>query len=399
MKRGLWYQFGDRSQRMVLEQLTHGVGVGVVLSPRDLAPNKLEEYAAEYHTKNAHVLIDQQFYVPDSTIGKLGEHPIHKYRKSVSELNKISDADLADLAKELIDSHKAVTADGVIAPAAVYEAGRPDIDALNSRLFKVSRQVGQTLGKPVYATVALGRSITTNDASVTAALSGATALQADGWYFAFEFDEPRIPSDLANVARFLGAALTLAETGKPVLHAFAGPLGLMSFGVGATGAAIGHSQNLWQFTRARWLPTDGQGGGGDAPPRYFSDALWGTLVYPDEWALLTPAQRTTFLTTSPYSAAVTASAPFAAWDRWESNKHLLYVLANRIAGMAAVNSARQNAQAASAHLAVADAHYGSVASAGIILKDNANGYHASWKRAIDSVLSARSGSYDWLELL
>jgi len=30
---------------------------------------------------------------------------------------------------------------------------------------------------------------------------------------------------------------------------------------------------------------------------------------------------------------------------------------------------------------------------------NANGYHASWKLAIDSILTSRSGSYDWLELL
>ena len=399
MKRGLWYQFGDRSQKLVLEQLSHGVGVGVVLSPRDLAPNKLTEYAQEYHTKQAHVLIDQQFYVPDSTIGKLGEHPLQKYRKTVSELNKISDADLADLAKELVESHKAVSADGVIAPAAVYEAGRPDIDALNARLFRVARQVGQALGKPVYSTVVLGHSITTSDATVTSALSAATALQADGWYFAFEFDEHRIPCEMASVARFLGAGLTLAETGKPVLHAFAGPMGLMSFGVGATGTAIGHSQNLWQFTRARWLPSESQGGGGDAPPRYFSDALWGTLVYPDEWAQLSQAQRAAFLSPSPYSTVVTTAGPFAAWDRWESNKHLLFVLAKRIAAMAAVSSAKENAKAASAHLATADSHYGGIASGGIILKDNANGYHASWKRAIDSILTSRSGSYDWLDLL
>ena len=29
-----------------------------------------------------------------------------------------------------------------------------------------------------------------------------------------------------------------------MLHAYAGPMGLLSFGFGATGVAIGHSQNL-----------------------------------------------------------------------------------------------------------------------------------------------------------
>ena len=91
-----------------------------------------------------------------------------------------------------------------------------------------------------------------------------------------------LPSVRETVRRCCVAGLTLACTGKPVLHAYAGPMGLLSFGFGATGVAIGHSQNLWKFTRDRWMPAASQGGGGDAPARFFSKALWGTIIYPDE---------------------------------------------------------------------------------------------------------------------
>ncbi len=64
MQRGIWHQFGDKSQRLVLEQLQHHNGVGVILSPRDLSYDHAIEYAGKYRASNAEVLIDFQFYIP-----------------------------------------------------------------------------------------------------------------------------------------------------------------------------------------------------------------------------------------------------------------------------------------------------------------------------------------------
>src|SRR5688500_960290 len=123
MRRGVWHQCGDRSQKLAAEQITAGVGVGVVISSRDLAYNNAMEYARAYHDLGAQVLLDQQFFMPDSTVGKLSTYPINKHRNTVSGLHVISDVDLADFAKELETISKAVAADGIIAPAVVYEAG------------------------------------------------------------------------------------------------------------------------------------------------------------------------------------------------------------------------------------------------------------------------------------
>ena len=45
MRRGTWHQCGDRSQKMVIEQLKKGVGVGVIISPRDVPQHKAIGYS------------------------------------------------------------------------------------------------------------------------------------------------------------------------------------------------------------------------------------------------------------------------------------------------------------------------------------------------------------------
>ena len=85
MRRGAWHQCGDRSQKIALQNLECGAGVGVVISPRDLGYDKAVEYAQAYHDNDAHVLIDSQFYVPEFTNPKLASYPTAKYRRSVSD--------------------------------------------------------------------------------------------------------------------------------------------------------------------------------------------------------------------------------------------------------------------------------------------------------------------------
>lgn len=400
MRRGPWYQFGDRSQRLVLEQLEGAHGVGVIISPRDLAPHLTVEYATQYHEKGAHVLIDQQFYVPDSRIGKLAKYPISKYRDTVSELGKMSDSNLKGLAGELEKIHSEIGANGLIAPALVYEAGRPDIVALNARLFAAAKSAGENLGIPTYATVVLGRSVTGSDSTLNSAISQATALKADGWYYGFEFDEPRIPSNSTSVLRCCEAGLTLACSGKPVLHAYAGPMGLLSLGFGATGVAIGHNQNLWQFSRERWYPADGQGGGGDAPPRFFSSALWGTIVYSDELAPLPQALREKIVTHSPYSEeAVRTAPPYLPWSRWEANKHLVCIICETIGKFAKVDDARSNVKSAIDLLEGAIALHTEIEDEGITLADDTSAYQANWRNVLRSLLDKRSEDFDYLGLL
>ena len=226
------------------------------------------EYAAQYAQLDAPVLFDPQFYVPDFSNDNLDTYGLSRFRTSLGTLGQISDSDLDQLAGELESLGSELGVCGVIAPAAMYEAGRPDVLALNARLFDAAKMAGNALGVPTLASVTLAQSATNADSTVVAAVGAATSINPDGWYYGFEFREERIPSGRDAVRRCCDAGLSFALTGKPVLHAYAGPMCLLSYAFGATGVGIGHSQNLWRFTRQRWETVAGQGGGGDAPARF-----------------------------------------------------------------------------------------------------------------------------------
>jgi len=396
MRRGAWHQCGDKSQKLAEEQLQQGAGVGVIISPRDLGRAKALVYAEKYHALGGHVLIDHQFYVPGFTNSRLDSYPISRLRAGISSLNRVSDDELTEFANQLRIDHQELRADALIAPGVVYEAGRPDLVQLNARLFAAAKQVGDELNIPTYATIVLGRSVAASDQTITPVLSQATALNSDGWYFAFEFEEARVPSARDSVRRCCIAGLTLACTGKPLLHAYAGPLGLLSFGFGATAVGIGHSQNLWKFTRDRWQPPGPQGGGGDAPPRFFSGALWGTIIYPDETTLLPEPIRAQVLTPSPFSTPVNSNLP---WERWDSGKHLLYVLASTFAALANLQDPRACARTAMGRLQQAVQLHQAIQQNGVFLGDNTNVYQANWNLALEDLLRDRADDFDYLDLL
>ena len=399
MKHGAWHQCGDKSQRMVEEQLRAGHGVGVVLSPRDLKADALGDFAVTYRGLGADVIIDPQFYVPDFSNKNLQTYPISKFRQSVSDLHQISDPELNELAAELEAWTRTVQASAVVAPAVLYEAGRPEIVQLNARLFKAAKSVGNAIGVPTYATVGLAKSVTAALKTVTDALNAATALQPDGWYYAFEFKDERIPSARDAVYRCCEAGLTLAATGQPVLHAYGGPMGLLSFGFGAAGVGIGHSQNLWKFTRDRWEPPTAPTKRKTPPPRFFSQSLWGTIVHPDETAQLSATLRSAVLTPStPFCGPVHANPP-RIWKGWDAKKHMLCVMAQTFATLAKSKTARTAATVAVKQLKDAVALHDRIKQARLRLKDNTDAYQENWRLALTDLLKNRGADFDYLELL
>ena len=120
---GVWHQFGDKSQKQVIDQLRHGAGVGCILSPRDLALHKAKDYAPEYRGLGAQVLWDPQFHVPHLTTKLSKTYPTQALRASVSALTAITQPQLSELSRALEQVNGAIDATAVIAPAVVYEAG------------------------------------------------------------------------------------------------------------------------------------------------------------------------------------------------------------------------------------------------------------------------------------
>jgi len=399
MRRGPWHQFGNRSQKFAIEQLQQGAGVGVIISPRDLPMNHAIKFAQRYHELGAHVLIDPQFYVPSFSNPDMETYPTNLTRTTISRTHQIPDPSLVVMVNALHVINSSLSADGLIAPALIYEAGRPDIMQLNGRLFSVAKQAGDVLGIPTYATVIIGNSAVASDQTINEILSHATSLNCDGFYYGFEFSSERIPSSRESVLRCCTGGLTLACTGLPVLHAFAGPMALLSLGFGAQGAAFGHFKNLWRFTRSRWGPTPGQGGGGDAPTRFFSNSLWGTIICPDEIAQLPSALQNQVLTHSPFSSLLSSSRSFEGLPDWDARKHMVHTICSGVSAIANDSDPLVNANNAITILQGASSLHSNIAATGLTLRDNTNAYQRNWQLAMNDLITHHSRDFDYLALL
>jgi hypothetical protein len=342
--------------------------------------------------------LDQQFHNPKFSNREMGSYPTQQFRKSISELNKIDDTELSELAGALETTNRAVSANGIIAPAVVYQGNSAQIIDLNARLYNCAKSVGNNLGIPTYATVVLARSATSTEQVTDDLLSSVTGLNADGWYYAYEFPPERLPANIDDVYRCCSAGLTLACTGSPVLHAYAGPIGLLSMGFGASAVGIGHSQTLWKFTADHWQGLRKRGGTSRAPARLFSRALWGTIVAPDELAQLSTSLQREIISPSPYSQAV-ESDPTFVWPKREAYKHLVYIISSEVETMANARNPKANMHHAIALLSGAEALYRQIRSGGIAVRDEADSYQGAWKKACHNLLESRSQDYDLLELL
>jgi hypothetical protein len=395
MRRGAWHQCGHNSQKLVGELMQDGLGEGAIISPKDLALEKAKGYSEQYRRLGKGVLLDPQFYEPEFAAGKLTSYPMSEFRQSIAALGALPPSAISGLARALEIENRELGCEAVIAPAVPYEAARSDIAALNARLFDAAKAAGDAIGIPTFATVVLGHSATTSDVA-HGILSSATALNADGWYYGFEFDaQERLPTDVDAVYRYCAAGLTLACTGKPVLHACAGPLAIVSYGAGARGVGIGIWQNSWGFTRSKFQPTTGQGGGGDAPPRYFSVPLWGTIVHPDETLQLSATLQSRVMQHSPHSQNIMSGI---SWQKRDASKHLVHSIASATDPMAQIVNARRAMTSAVAALVNANAIHTAIRSEGVRLRDNTDTYQSPWAAAGTRLLAQNADDYDWLEL-
>lgn len=392
MESGVWHQLGANSQKITIEQLKNNNGVGVIISPKDLNKKKAIEYTDEYQSLNASILLDLQFYEPEYQHKNLTTYGLDSYRLPLSDLKKMPSINMASLSKDITELNKEVGSSAIIAPAMVYEPGNSELYNINEQLFSAAKLAGENLGLPVYATIVLGNGFAKSTELLEEALGQATNLKADGWYFACEVNSGAIPSDMEEVEFICNAILTLAGTGVPLIHAFAGPSGLLSLACGSRSIAIGQHKTLWSFSRSRFQES-GRSGGQKIPSRYFSDKLWSTIVLPDESTQISSSIWGKIKSSSPFHPI---SQNDESWLGNQKHNHLLYVLGNFYSSILK-NSSQSICEDMVVHLKNADEIYKEIAEVLGVVKDNADSHQIVWAKALEQINADRSDDFNFLE--
>jgi hypothetical protein len=400
LEQGSWHQFGWISQKQVIEQLEKDAGVGVIISPRDLSYANAIDYCEEYRDLGASVLVDPQFYRPGYTNRYLESYPLRRNSISTSKLSDADDSDISLLATEIEKENQKLGADGILSPSVIYEAGVESRLDINLKLFRAAKKAGDSLGVPTYASVVIGNSATKSLSALSQVLAPFTSLDCDGFYLIYEFDQNRIPDGQDEVARFGHTCVTLAATGKPVLHGFAGPMAPLSLAFGASGVGIGHFQNLWQFDRERFEDTDDQGGGGNAPSRFFSKNLWGTIIWPDELARLPKGVYEEVLTTTDFSTGLAKGRTTTpSWSRHQSGKHFVNLVCE-VGDQLSSLDIKDRVDKVESLLSNSISLHKRIAQLNISLKtESQETYQSDWIDALKEVASTRRDDYDYIDLL
>ena len=156
--------------------------------------NNAADYAQQYRALGASVLIDHQFYVPDFSNTKLASYPTNQFRDSISGLNQVNPQQLAGLRKRLIRFIRRSPLTALSHPRLYTKReGRTSLISTQG----CSRPPRQWATRGDFQRMrrsCWGGSATSSDSTLAGILGSATALDAAGWYFSYEFSPGRLPS-------------------------------------------------------------------------------------------------------------------------------------------------------------------------------------------------------------
>jgi hypothetical protein len=91
------------------------------------------------------LLLDLQFFRSTFENRHTPSYELDAYRQSVSELKKLSSSQLTGLTRSIEKLNRRFRTVGVIAPALMYEAERPDIADLNRTLFEAAKSAAEAI--------------------------------------------------------------------------------------------------------------------------------------------------------------------------------------------------------------------------------------------------------------
>lgn len=400
MHTGLWHQLGDRSQLLAREQLTiRGLG-GVILSPRDLSKQNAEKYGRDYQSLGAEVIFDPQFYIPQHLVGKQNTYEdLIDFRISVSRLAENSATEFRLLSRKLRTLTQQLSCTAIMAPAVAMDAGQPDQLKVNLALLDAAIATGSTLQLPVYGVIPVGESLALSENELADVLSGFTTRDVDGWILMMDLGSDGFCRSVHHASPLCRSVLRLAQSGKPVMHGCAGANCLLSLACGANAFGMTHSKNMWRLPLSRFEPKEG-GGGGAAPTRLFSGALWSTLVFPDELVQLPRRLRAMILETSEWVNINPNDRQYypAAISQWDAYKHLLHVVESVAGNILLQPSIVSRFQSVVDHLESAQILFSQIQSY-YEPKDMASGHHQAWLDVLAQTRADRHADFDYIDLI
>ncbi len=279
------YGEGDKILNGLRQKLIHGI----IFSPRDVTPDKLEYKLNEYQLINdVELLLDPQYYTcligsnPNVNIGKLEQYPFFKF-ETKSKLEE--ERNINKILKNSLEFQDTLSLTSIISPNILISNSFDSRDAVIAKNFiRLSFQNyhPKSLKKPLICTLAVSKDALTNLNELQEFLNEITILEEppDGFYILIAFRSSESRAEVFNsdvLAAWMLINYSLKVNGFKVINGYSDLISPLLSCVGADVACTGWWSNLRMFSIDKFMPLSS---GGRLPiQRYLSKNLFNRITY------------------------------------------------------------------------------------------------------------------------
>ena len=273
---------------------------GVIYSPKDLSPQKLQEKLNELTIRygQKEFLFDPQYYVslmgsnPSLNIGKLEDYSDHYF--SFQTKGKLErESNVRSVVERTIGFQQDIKVSSIISPNILISRSFDSAEGVISKHFiRLAKEVSQELQSPkkVFSTLAISAEALMNTMELQEFLSAITIfdIPPDGFYILISSRSLAIAnSEIFNADVIAGWMLlnyTLSLNGFRVINGYSDLISPLLVAVGGDGISTGWYSNLRNFSLERFAPERKEGG--SLPIiRYLSSSLFNRIRFDELSAL------------------------------------------------------------------------------------------------------------------
>jgi len=247
-----WLQFGHGMKAHTLALLRAWGDGSVILSPRDIEPDRLVPLARDVRRIGRPVLLDPQCFVHDADHERLLRHAYWTTYRSCATDNLLSGAGIDQLLTSIAALNVALGTERLILPGLLADP----VDENWLHLQDSIVAAGQSTGKRLLATVALAAAAVRDEVQIEAIVDAARTWRVEGIYLVAETPSAYLVDDptwLANIAILVGG---LRLAGKSVLVGYANHQLLLLAATKVNALASGTWRNVRAFPPAKFYKPD-----------------------------------------------------------------------------------------------------------------------------------------------
>lgn len=246
----LYLQFGHGMMEHSRSLLSRWKGGSVILSPRDLGPAQIVDFAkAVGQIPDGQVLLDPQFYLPHSNFGNLTLHDY--WPKSYSTGGFWQGGEVGELVQKIATKNAELNTSAVLLPGLLASVVDDDWLYTQDVVIKAWNRVGS--GNVAYGTIALSADATRDASQIERLIECAEKWRLPGYYVVSEHPSgDYFVQDPMWMTNLLDLAAGLRLLGSKVIFGYCNQQMLLFASVKASAIASGTWMNVRAFPPSKF---------------------------------------------------------------------------------------------------------------------------------------------------